>query len=1222
MRGWIKLFVASLLLPGLAFADTTAQTLPFSQNWTDIGQITANDNWSGVPGIEGYLGQDITTVTGTNPQTLLGTSAVANDLTVLANQTNTSITNGDVIEYHITNPSIALQGSGTADAPYLLLNLNTTSNTSIVVSYNLRDLDGSADNSIQPVALQYRVGNSGNFTDVPAGFVADASTGPSIATLVTAVSATLPAAANNQSLVQVRIITTNAAGNDESVGIDDISVTGTSGGLPTLTINDVSLSEGNAGTITASFSVSLSAPAPIGGVTFDIATADNSATTANLDYVAKSLTGQTIPSGNNSYSFDVTINGDTAVESSETYFVNVTNVTGATVVDGQGTGTITNDDFVITEIHAIQGSGNASPLAGNTVTTRGIVTGVRNTGFFMQTADANIDADPLTSQGIFVFTSSAPPASAAAGNLVIVTGSVVEFFQLTEISSPSISLLSSGNPLPAAINLTAADGALPSPERYESMRVVPNLTVVAPAGGSENEPNATATSTGNFHGVLPGVARPFREPGVSVLDTFVPAPGVPIFDGNLELIVVQSRGLGGLAMNPNVGDVMTGITGILDFAFGFYKFYPDAGQTLTSTVTPTAVSDAAADEFTVSGFNLFRFFDTLDGPGSDPILTTTALNNRLGKTAEAICSYLKTPDIIGVVEVENIGVLTQLADTINAGQVPTGNAVPACNSAPKYVPYLVEGNDVGGIDVGFLISTKFVGAGSTPRVEVLEVVQENDGELLVNPDNSTSTLNDRPTLRLQAVIHHPNGNSYPVTVMINHLRSLSGANSTAPEGNGWASQGHRVRAKRLKQAESVAKLVHARQLANPNEKIILLGDFNAFEFNDGLTDSMGIITGQEVPASEVTLHSGFVVATPLTNMTTVDPANQRYSFSFDGNAQSLDHAVVNEAVLMNDGVRSEHARINSDFAVINYGIYGAAPTRVSDHDPVVLFVKPNSFGDVDLSVTVSNPDTNVNAGNTTTFTVVGNNLDASIDADNTSVSIVLDAAINGVSITEPISWICAAPVVAAASTTITCTTNSFAATDLVTFNVTVPVPVEFADGDLTLSATISAEQGDTNSANNIGSDFVTVIGQKADLAIRTRGATRIYVGYKTRINTVADNYGPDAARDVAVAITTNGPASAFKVTTVPAGWSCALDTGYPTARFLCSLGAGVTMAKGQRPEFVLTFTAPASMTRSNLIVGAGISSSTVDPSIGNNENSYSLYIEQLRGITLPQIPTN
>jgi len=211
-------------------ANSTPQTLPFAQNWANAGLITANDDWSGVPGIEGFLGQDITVATGTDPQTLLTTSALANDLDAIANQTNPdTLTNGGVAEFDgIANPTIALQGSGTADAPHVIFYLNTTGASNINVAYNLRDIDGSADNSIQPVALQYRVGSTGNFTNIPAGFVADASSGPS-ATLVTPVSAALPAAANNQALVQVRVMTTNAVGSDEWIGIDDINITGTTG---------------------------------------------------------------------------------------------------------------------------------------------------------------------------------------------------------------------------------------------------------------------------------------------------------------------------------------------------------------------------------------------------------------------------------------------------------------------------------------------------------------------------------------------------------------------------------------------------------------------------------------------------------------------------------------------------------------------------------------------------------------------------------------------------------------------------------------------------------------------------------------------------------------------------------------------------------------------------------------------------------------------------------
>jgi uncharacterized repeat protein (TIGR01451 family) len=127
-----------------------------------------------------------------------------------------------------------------------------------------------------------------------------------------------------------------------------------------LTIDDVSIAEGNAGTTDFAFTVSLSGPAPAGGVTFDIATADNTAT-APSDYASSSLTNQTIPAGSTSYTFHVSVNGDTTVESNETFFVNVTNVTGATLSDGQGLGTIQDDDaafvLAINDVSLAEGNG-------------------------------------------------------------------------------------------------------------------------------------------------------------------------------------------------------------------------------------------------------------------------------------------------------------------------------------------------------------------------------------------------------------------------------------------------------------------------------------------------------------------------------------------------------------------------------------------------------------------------------------------------------------------------------------------------------------------------------------------------------------------------------------------------------------------------------------------------------------------------------------------------
>ena len=212
-----------------ALADATYQTLPFGQNWSSIGLISANDDWNGVPGIIGYLGDDAATTSAiANPQLTLAPGTMSID--VIANSTNTTITNGGVAEFELSNPTIALQGSGTADTPFILLHLNTSGFQNIQVSYNLRDLDSSADNAVQPVALQYRIGSVGNFINVPAAYVADATTGPSQATQVTPVSVILPADANNQSQLQLRIITANASGSDEWVGIDDIAISGNATG--------------------------------------------------------------------------------------------------------------------------------------------------------------------------------------------------------------------------------------------------------------------------------------------------------------------------------------------------------------------------------------------------------------------------------------------------------------------------------------------------------------------------------------------------------------------------------------------------------------------------------------------------------------------------------------------------------------------------------------------------------------------------------------------------------------------------------------------------------------------------------------------------------------------------------------------------------------------------------------------------------------------------------
>ncbi|MGH9812804.1 MAG: lamin tail domain-containing protein, partial [Candidatus Acidiferrales bacterium] len=490
----------------------------------------------------------------------------------------------------------------------------------------------------------------------------------------------------------------------------------------------------------------------------------------------------------------------------------------------------------VTPIHTLQGSGNASPFAGQLVRTTGIVTARRfNNGFFLQTPDADVDSDPNTSEGIFVFTSSAPPAAAAVGNLISVTGTVVEFvpaadpFQppLTEIGgSPVVSELSTGNPLPVPVTLTAADtspaGSIEQLERFEGMRVhVGSLTVVAPTMGFISEPNATGSSNGIFFGVITGVARPFREPGIHTLD---PLPMgspccVPRWDGNPERLRVDSDGQVGALPPVEVtsGAVITDMVGVLDFGFRTYTILPDpGGLTVTGLVTATPVPAPALNEFTVASFNLNRFFDTVNDPAiGEPVLNAAGFERRLSKVSLAIREVMRSPDIIGVQEVENLSTLQAIADRVNADTVAAGG------SNPDYQAYLEEGNDIGGIDVGLLVKMS--------RVIVHDVTQEGKFATFINPVSGLpETLNDRPPLGLRATLLSPIGPDVPVTFIVNHLRSLLGVDDPA--------DGPRVRAKRAAQAEFLADLVQQRQLANPDEPIVVVGDFNAFQFSDGYVD--------------------------------------------------------------------------------------------------------------------------------------------------------------------------------------------------------------------------------------------------------------------------------------------------------------------------------------------------------------------------------------------------
>ncbi len=543
-------------------------------------------------------------------------------------------------------------------------------------------------------------------------------------------------------------------------------------------------------------------------------------------------------------------------------------------------------------IHDIQGPGDISPVVGRLVSTTGVVTAVVSNGFFFQNPDSSVDSDPNTSEGMFVFTSSRPAAVASVGNLVQVTGTVGEFIpssdpnspSSTEIDGPAIALISTGNPLPAPVILTSADinaaGPIGQLEKYEGMRVhVDVLTASGPTDGNLNEANATSTSNGIFFGVLAGIPQPFREPGVQLPDPLPPGSPATVtrWDTNPEIIRVNTAvQSGSTVLDVTTGATVTNLTGPLDFNSRFYTILtdPDSGATATGNVSATPVPMQAPNELTIANFNMERFFDTVNDPTvSDVALTPTAFANRLNKASLAIRTVMNTPDIIGVEEMENLTTLQAVADKVN------GDAVAAGQPNPNYQPFLVEGNDIGGIDVGFLVKS---------TINVLSVQQLGKDTTFIQPDGTSALLNDRPPLVLTATASQPGSDtSLPVTVVVNHLRSLLSIDDPV--------DGPRVRAKREAQAEFVANLLQSHQAAGEN--VVQLCDCNSFEFSDGYVDVIGAILGHPVPADQVVLASPDLVDPDFTDLVTTLPHDQQYSYDFNGSHQVLDHVIVNSTML-------------------------------------------------------------------------------------------------------------------------------------------------------------------------------------------------------------------------------------------------------------------------------------------------------------------------------------
>jgi predicted extracellular nuclease len=891
-----------------AMADTTPQTLPFSQKWMNTGLITTDDMWTGVPGIVGYLGDDpSTTTTGIDPQTILADRSSTVD--VIANQTSpNTLTNGGVAEFHISNAVVALQGSGTADAPHLVLHLDTTGASSVSVSYNLRDIDGSTDDAVQPVALQYRVGGSGNYTNVPAGYVADATTGPSLAALVTNVSVNLPAAAVNQPVVHLRIMTTNAASSDEWVGVEDISVTAADAAPSVTSTNPPSGATGVAAS--SDVSITFSEPVNVTGSWFSI-----SCTTSG-GHTASATGGPTT----------FTLNPDTNFAPGETCAV--------TVVAAQVTDQDTNDppdnmaaNYVFSfsvayaglEIHEIQGARHISPFSGAGVTdVAGIVTAIATNGFYMQ--DLTPDADDSTSEGIFVFTSSSPLV--AVGNAVSVAGTVSEFrpggagstnLTTTEITSPTVTTVSSGNPLPTATVIGSGGRVPPNTvieddasgdveasgvfdpatdgidfyESLEGMRVqLNNPVAVGPTNGFGEVPviadDGTGASVRTARGGIVVRATDFNPERVILADAL---PGI----GAMPLLDVRDH------TSPKA------VMGVMDYSFGNFKLQKTIGLTADAgglaqetTGAPTPVQVAIA---TLNVENL----DPADPPSKFSALATEIVTN------------LQAPDIVSLEEIQDNNGPTN--DTVTDASA-TLNALISAITAAGGPPYAFaqidpvddqDGGEPGGnirvafiyrTDRGLVFVSKPGATPTTPNTVSGSGLQYSPGR--IDPTNPAFNASRKP---LAAEFKF---NSVTLFVIANHFNSKGG---DQPLFGHFQPPTLSSEVQRNQQAQVVNDFVDAILAAQPGAAIAVVGDLNDFEFSTPLQ----------------TLKGGVLV-----DLVETLPQNQRYTYVFDGNSQTLDHIVVSSYI----------SSRSPDYDIVHLNAEFAA--RVTDHDPGVLRFDPTS----------------------------------------------------------------------------------------------------------------------------------------------------------------------------------------------------------------------------------------------------------------------------------------
>ncbi|MDZ7703906.1 MAG: ExeM/NucH family extracellular endonuclease [Trueperaceae bacterium] len=625
---------------------------------------------------------------------------------------------------------------------------------------------------------------------------------------------------------------------------------------------------------------------------------------------------------------------------------------GSAVADGdytitvEGTdGTLTRSDTLtltvaapdsggITATYEVQGSGSASPLETQTVTVQGVVTGdfqdgdaddTRNLrGFYIQ--DETGDADPATSDGVFVFDGETPAVDVNVGDRVRVTGEVAEFFGLTEITSlTDVTVLASGVTLPASVtvSLPSADVVanddgefIPDLERFEGMLV---------------SFSDTLTVTEMFNLDRFGELR-VSQGGRLTQFTQTNAPDITGYQSHLENIATRTITIddGQSLQNPDpilypdgsldtadafrMGDTVTDLTGIVHFSRGSggsgdqdYRIMPTVAPTFVSGNPRTATPDDVGGSLKVASFNVLNYFTTLDSRGAD---STTEFERQEAKLVEAITAI--DADILGLIELEN--------NYTSGSSSAIATLVAALNNdvgAGTYA-YVDPGQNVGGdaIAVGFIYkpATVSIASGTTPAI----LTDSNLPNGYSGPIFTGNSTNRAPL----AVTFVENSSGGVLTIAVNHFKSKGGT-GTGGDADAGDGQGN-YNATRTTGAAALRDWLATNPTGTSDDDILIIGDLNAYAQEDPITELTG---------------SGY------TDQLTATFGADAYGYVFDGQKGTLDYALTNGTLTSQVSGVTEW-NINADEAdAIDYNLNfgrnaaifdGTVPYRASDHDPVLI----------------------------------------------------------------------------------------------------------------------------------------------------------------------------------------------------------------------------------------------------------------------------------------------